>query len=428
MIRLQRPFAPAGARAGAARVSIIWLITLIILFFVALGFGYLGFDEAAKAEVALEKARSTASDANERALVDADHIIKLSQVAGSYDESAATPRTDPEALAAALDDLRGTFPDLGADVDNLTKALPVLKKAYEARGTEIATLQNSIETLKSEKSTLEASLREASKKKDEQIAALQKQLQDDAANAASKQTELENRIATLNTQRNELDSQVRALRGDMSAQGRKHEQDKQTWSTRTKAVTDVLAFLDEPEAPDGEVLAVSKDLGIAWINIGARQRLAAGTRFSIVAGTPGQTPGSGSVKATAEVTEVTAKTAEVRILEVTDPFDPVVAGDKLYNPLFDPRGERHAVLAGRFTGKYDEAKLRVLLKDMGITVQDKLDFNTDYLIIGSDLWTDEDGNQLEEALSPTELPVYKDAEANGVQIVSIKTLASYFVF
>ena len=79
-------------------------------------------------------------------------------------------------------------------------------------------------------------------------------------------------------------------------------------------------------------------------------------------------------------------------------------------------------------GKYDEAKLRVLLKDMGITVQDKLDFNTDYLIIGSDLWTDEDGNQLEEALSPTELPVYKDAEANGVQIVSIKTLASYFVF
>jgi hypothetical protein len=43
-----RPLLTARGRAGAARVSIIWLITLIILFFVALGFGYVGFGEAAK--------------------------------------------------------------------------------------------------------------------------------------------------------------------------------------------------------------------------------------------------------------------------------------------------------------------------------------------------------------------------------------------
>ena len=51
-----------------------------------------------------------------------------------------------------------------------------------------------------------------------------------------------------------------------------------------------------------------------------------------------------------------------------------------------------------------------------------------YLIVGSELFTDEDGNPLEDPLSPTELPVYKDAEANGVQIVSINSLHNYFRF
>jgi hypothetical protein len=48
----------ARGRTGAARVSIIWLITLIILFFVALGFGYVGFGEAEKERQAAERARA----------------------------------------------------------------------------------------------------------------------------------------------------------------------------------------------------------------------------------------------------------------------------------------------------------------------------------------------------------------------------------
>ena len=349
--------------------------------------------------------------------------MTLSQRVGFYDVAGATPRSTPDAVTAALDALRGTFPDMGPEVDDLAKALPVIQAAYAARGQEIETLKSSIDTLKSEKTTMEQSLRDALVQKEGENAKLQKQIADDSANATQKQTELETRIATLGTQRNDLDAELRQLRGETADLERKHAEARQTWETRTNAVTQSLRFLDEPEKPDGEVLAVSKDLGLGWIDIGAEQRLAIGTRFSIVSGSLG----SETVKASAEVTKVTPTSAEVRFVSVEDPFNPVVPGDRVFNPLYDPYGERHAVLAGRFTGQFDEAKLRVLLKNMGITVQDKLDFNTDYLIVGSDLWTDEEGNQLEEPLSPTELPVYKDAEASGVQIVSIKTLSTYFV-
>jgi hypothetical protein len=88
----------------------------------------------------------------------------------------------------------------------------------------------------------------------------------------------------------------------------------------------------------------------------------------------------------ATVTNVEDRRAEVRFTEVADPYNPPVPGDVIYNPLYDPSGERTAVLAGRFSGQFNEAELKVLLSQMGITVQDKLTLDTDYLIVGSELY------------------------------------------
>ena len=85
------------------------------------------------------------------------------------------------------------------------------------------------------------------------------------------------------------------------------------------------------------------------------------------------------------------------------------------------------VLAGRFSAP-NETEVVAYLQNMGITVQKALDMTTDYLVVGSDVFVDEEGNQLEEAMSPTELSVYKDAQALGVQITPIKDLRSYFKF
>ena len=408
---------------GAARVSITWLISLIVLFFVALAFGYIGYEEASKARLALDDAVATNADAEARWSKDYQTVIDISTTVGFFDATATTPSTDPAAVTAGLDDLKATFSDLGADTTTLASALPAIKAAYLKRGQEIATLNDSIATLKSENSTNAQSLQEVARTKDAELASLRTQIQDDAASAAQKESELENRIASLSTQRNDLDAQVRALRGELSDLERTHLAERTTWTVRTQAVTEALAFQNEPEAADGEILAVSTELGLGWISLGAKNRLARGTRFHVVSGATG----SSHIKAYARVTRVEADQAEVQFEDIADIFDPVVAGDIVFNPLYDPVGDRQAVLAGRFSGQFNEGNLEVLLHGMGISVQESLDFNTDYLIVGSDLFVDEEGTALDDPLSPTDLPVYKDAQANGVQIISLSQLRSYFV-
>jgi hypothetical protein len=86
------------------------------------------------------------------------------------------------------------------------------------------------------------------------------------------------------------------------------------------------------------------------------------------------------------------------------------------------------VLAGRFAGQWNEAQLKALLSEMGITVQEELGLDTDYLIVGSELYADpETGEPLEESMPVSELAVYKDAEAKGVLILPIRDLRNYFL-
>ena len=102
------------------------------------------------------------------------------------------------------------------------------------------------------------------------------------------------------------------------------------------------------------------------------------------------------------------------------------AGDVIYNPLYDPRGGRNAVLVGRFSGTYNQAELEALLSEINISIQSKLDKTTDFLIAGSEIYADENGDPLEEPMQPSETAVYKEAEAMGVQIVPVKIVRDFF--
>ena len=169
--------------------------------------------------------------------------------------------------------------------------------------------------------------------------------------------------------------------------------------------------------------ACSKGAQIGWINIGANQRVAAGMSFRVISGKLG----SKSVKCVAEVTKTEATRAEVLFTQVADQFDPPVVGDLIFNPLLDTKGQRNAVLVGRFALP-SENEVRGLLANLGITVQTKLDNSTDYLIVGMEMYVDKDGTALETPIQPSETAVYKDAEAKGVAITPLKDLRAYFKF
>jgi hypothetical protein len=410
------------ALRGAARVSVAWLVVCIFLMLASMIFAYVGLDGKAKAELAAADAETARAQAAAKSTEDQKALAELSKSVGFYDANGAA-HSDLTTLNATLEQLRASFPDLGPDVKTLSDALPRIEQAHAARAQELATERDAKNALASQIKTLEDSLREALRQKDTQIADLQRQVQDGEANATQKAAELEGRIAALNTQRNQLDADLRAARATSDEQRRKLEDEITTMQVRNTNLSKKMAFTEEPDKADGHLLAVSKDLSLGWIDVGARNRLARGVSFHVVSGRVG----SKDVKAMATVTNVEDRRAEVRFTEVADPYNPPVPGDVIYNPLYDPSGERTAVLAGRFSGQFNEAELKVLLSQMGITVQDKLTLDTDYLIVGSELYTDpETGEPLDEPLQVTDLPIYKDAESKGVNILSIKDLRTYF--
>ena len=104
-----------------------------------------------------------------------------------------------------------------------------------------------------------------------------------------------------------------------------------------------------------------------------------------------------------------------------------MAGDVIVNPLFDPTGERNAVLAGRFSGQFNRREIELLLKRMSINVQESMDLTTHFLIVGSEMWNDPETNEpLDEPIQPSELPVYKDAVGLGVQVIPVQNIREFF--
>lgn len=411
------------SQRGAARISAVWMIAVIVLFFVALAFGYISQQDLSQAEARLETAQAEEAAAVARADAEAQISLDITKVLGYAPKDEIGARSNLTAANEGLAQLRAAFSDIDESVTTFEEAVPLIVAQYAAKNREVDTLNGQIATVRNERDAARASLNDVTSQKDAQIQDLQTQLTDATNAARDQQTELEGRIASITSDRNDRDSQLRDARGELQDLERKRLEDRQQATTRFNQLSKILAFTKEPSKPDGVILAVSDELSLAWINLGRTHRLRRGMRFEVISGDPT----SDRVKGLVEVTNVDETRAEVRVIETTDRFDPIVADDAIVNPLFDPTGQRNAVLIGRFSSaRFNEKELRLLLHEIGITVQKRVDSDTAYLIVGAELWVDENGEPYEEPVQPSVLPEYKQAQAQGVQIVSIRELESFF--
>lgn len=411
--------------AGKARISIVWMVTVGVLFLVAVFFAYIAQSELTterKAVVEAETARATLVTQLEQQL---EVRRNLSTVLGWYDRTSADPQADPVAAQKAFDELKATFPDLGAAEKDFENALPKILAAYSARGAKIAELETRIKGLSSEVSSAQTAVSQVTADKDSTISELRKQVADETNNAKSREQELEGRLEELRAQVSERDGELRKVRDDAVLAMREAARVKAIDDARNSALSDITKFALDPfsSAPDGTVLEVSEKLGTGWIDRGANQRIVRGMRFQIRSSRAGDT----HIKAWAEVTGVKSGTAEVVFSDLADRYSPVVAGDVIVNPVYDPVGGRNAVLLGRFSGSYSTTDLTALLEKMGIHVQPKVDRTTHFLIVGSELYSDPaTGEPLETPLQPSDLAEYKQAESQHVQILPLQDIRDYF--
>jgi hypothetical protein len=409
---------------GAAKVSIVWTICALVAFILALVMFFLTNGELANKNA--ELARQTAevgkykTESTDRLKTYQD----LSQSVGFYDES-QTPASDPAALSQGFKAFREAFPDIDPSVKSLAKALPIAAKAHKDLEARLKDQETQLTSLRSENDTKSKNLQEVADAKDKEIADLRRQLADTEQAKTDQQAQLERSLAEANENFKDRDAKLIAARKAIDDAGRKSAQTQEGLRTRLAEQGRKLdPFVKEPEAADGKVLEVSRDLNLGWIDLGSRNRLAMGTRFRVVSGNVGER----RIKGWAEVTLIRQDMSEVAFTEIADEFDPPAPGDEIYNPLFDPSGERHAVLLGRFSGALTDKDLKALLTGMNIQVQKAVDRNTDFLILGAEMYVDENGQPLAQPVQPTDLPTYRDAVAQGVQVVQLSELRKYFRF
>jgi hypothetical protein len=189
----------------------------------------------------------------------------------------------------------------------------------------------------------------------------------------------------------------------------------------------------EPSAfqqPDGAVTRVNRRAGIVWINLGRQDGLRPNITFQVYdAGANGL--GSATPKATLEVVQIhNGHTAEARIVQ-DDHRNPIVSGDLIASPVWNPGSTLHFALAGKMDinddGVDDRQTVRVLIQRTGGIVdaetddqgdvQGKLTVQTRYLVLG---------DQPTESTDATRRQGYSDLidQANrlGVEQISVDEL------
>ncbi len=407
---------------GMAKVSVLWSIVFLVAFLVALVAFFLANGEMeALTKQNADLARRT-SDLQQQVSQRSEDFVALSGVVGFVDPQKGNT-TDLETLNKGLASLKESFPDMGASVKTFQDALPILSQSISNAKQRIADLETQLEARSSMVEELQKGMREAGERASQEAADLRRQLADAEQQRSDQQADYERRLAEAQELVRDRDAKWRQTEASLTEVQRAAAKEADTMRNRMSEMGRKLQpFLKEPEQPDGHVLSVSKKLGAGWIDLGARNRLPVGTRFTVAAA------GDRRVKAVAEVVRVQADMAEVTFSDQRDPFDPPTAGDVLWNPVYDPKGERYGLLLGGFSGQYAEDKLKGLLASMGVTLQKELNQGTDFLILGNEQYVDEDGQPVESPIQPTELPAYKEAVAQGVQVVLLKDLRSYFRF
>lgn len=243
-----------------------------------------------------------------------------------------------------------------------------------------------------------------------------------AAEWTQKQTELQEAVKVARQEQQKATREAAGLKNDVAEAG----QVIGKYTSKTATV------------PDGQVVWVDQRTRMAWINLGREDSLPRQQSFSVH---PADTTvmldeGAGSTrKAGVEVVKVIgAHLAEVKIIDY-DLSNPVMAGDKIFTPLWHPGRKQRFAICGitdiNGDGSDDRQQLKDLISLSGGVVDQELTasgnkagpgitYDTTYLIRGaipkSVDAADEDAGKVAKGMSEME----NDARLHGARIITLE--------
>jgi NAD-dependent DNA ligase len=269
----------------------------------------------------------------------------------------------PPALDSLISDRRSKIADLAdnertniADVDRLvTQNAATLKSNEEAQAKELATYLALMKEAPERRHELEKEEEReyaSEREHDEQ----RRQMRDDVEKVSvtieqmKKKGRQEN--TTLDARIDELESRVRQLTQEQDLASREFKS-------------------------DGQIVASQSADGFVVINRGHRQNLRNGTKFTVFNKRGGRTIQKGEI----QIIAVEEGISTARVLIESDKNDPLISGDHLHNPIYDPDKVKRFAIRGDFTS-YSKEEIAEFIKDSGGAVDPEITIRTDYLVAG----------------------------------------------
>lgn len=175
-----------------------------------------------------------------------------------------------------------------------------------------------------------------------------------------------------------VESDLATVKTESARDIRKANRDTEAWRNRAinEKKKNELAEAENPK--DGDVLETSMTRGTVWINLGRKNKVTNGTKFTV------WQAGKGDVRdeiALIRVISVGDTSSEASIVRQLDARRPVTKGMSISNPFYDPHGELIVYIYGdlvRYTTSVAERRLAA----SGVRISPILDHTVNVIVLG----------------------------------------------
>jgi hypothetical protein len=379
----------SSRQSGAAHVPIMFFLLLLLMFFGALGFGWVQQTNNAELQKKADEARAELKTIQGKETLIQDYIADIGKVVnkpgpylgrpGGIYEGATIEYPglmDPKQVKQVMDDAAtNAGVSQASSLENLLGAMITRINTMTQRVKDIELERDKAIADKStgdqRYTTLEG---EASTRASENSTNLEQARSD----FQSAKDDRDRRIATLTENLRNKDEEMTSLKEDFAAKEKDLLGRIARLQTQNSALVEREALRQPPNVADGKVLVAKNGIPKAFINLGRKDLLQPGTVFRV------KSPNNQAVKGYCQVTRVEDERAEVRLFDFVDPVGNYASeGDLLFNDLYTPRVTRTMYLMGRFSAPYGKEQLTNLLRRLGNRVVTKMGPGVDTVILGN---------------------------------------------
>jgi hypothetical protein len=413
----------ASSENQGLQIALIIFVILTILLSVTTFMFFREYEDAsnrAKAATAKSQTDDTAARAAEADVGELKKLVGVNAAA-----SLADVRTQFE---KDMKDFAGTVPE---ESRFYRPALEFLSGTNKKHEEDLVDARADIQREKDSRATVEAAKETQVKAAEQKVEEAEKALTDakQAFDAERKQMladneDLKTQLAKKNQDMADLEEKSKQQIELATKENVKLAQTNTILVARTEELDPTIGT----EVPDGVLVGVDQKLRRAYINVGSADGLHRQTLFSVVSSDE-DVGGNQRTKGRIEVTDILGPHQAVARIIQDQMTDPMVQGEKIYTPLWQPGRVEAFGIVGKIDVDGDRLDDRQLIKDLirhagaRVDAEDdptfktgkqtgELTLNTRYLIVG-------EGSEEREVVEGAYTKLQNDARRLGVRILPV---------